>query len=117
MIRKLLLGLSILTLIAAPMPAWARGEPSHAVHAQPAARSSEFHGNQFRGRPDFHGRPEFHGHARFVGPSVGFYFPAPYVAGPFCGWQPGYWAQQTYVDEYGNSSVAPRWVPPQYVCS
>ena len=112
MIRKIVLGLSMLALIAAPIPAWARGEPSHAVHAQPAS-----HGGEFHAQPAFRGGADFHGHARVVGPSVGFFYPAPYVAGPYCGWQPGYWAQQTYVDEYGNSSVAPQWVPPQYVCS
>ena len=103
MIRKLLLGLSILAITTAPLPAWARDEHGH----------------------EFHGRPEFHGHERFEHrehrpfvrrPFVGAYV-SPYVYAPACGWQPGYWSEQTYVDVYGNYSTVPQWVPPQYVCS
>jgi len=106
MIRKLLLGLSILAVIAAPLPAWARAGQGHDVHGHPVVQT----------------RPAFHDHARFVrppvvvSPFVGVYA-APYVAAPFCGWQPGYWAQQSYTDVYGNSTVVPQWVPPLYVCS
>jgi hypothetical protein len=112
MIRKLLLGLSILAMMAAPMPAWARGEHGPEVHAAPA----------FHGTPEVHGRPAFHGHERFVprplviAPFVGVYA-SPYVVAPPCGWQSGYWAEQTYTDAYGNASTVPQWVPPQYVCS
>jgi hypothetical protein len=104
MIRKLLLGLSILALVAAPLPAWARAEQNH----------------------EFHGRREFPGHERFerrrfhrpfvVSPFIGAYA-SPYVYGSFCSWQPGYWTEQTYSDVYGNSTTVPQWVPPQYVCS
>jgi hypothetical protein len=98
MIRKLVLGLAILSLAALPLPAWARDE----------------HGHEFHGRPEFRdqGRLERRDHH----PSVRFYS-SPYIYGPACGWQPGYWGEQTYVDAYGNYSAQPLWVPPQYVCS
>ena len=112
--RPVVLGLSILALVAAPAPAFARGEQGHEPHGG---------GQQFHGTQEFHGKPEFHGHEHFVRPFVTpfvvepFVYASPYVAAPPCAWQPGYWSQQDYTDMYGNTSTVPQWVPPQYVCS
>lgn len=108
MIRKLLLALTVVAMVTMPVSAWAREER-----------------HEFHGRPDFHGEREEHGerHERwetrpfFVQPPSVVVNPGPYVYGPACGWQQGYWANQTYVDAYGNYSTVPQWVPPQYVCS
>jgi hypothetical protein len=120
--RTVVLGLSILGLVAAPVPAFARGEQGH----EPHGGGQQFHGTQeFHGKSEFHGRPEFHGHAHFVRPFVTPFvvepfvgvYASPYVTAPPCAWQPGYWSQQDYTDMYGNTSTVPQWVPPQYVCS
>ncbi len=104
MIRKLVLALTMVAMVAMPVSAWAREER-----------------HEFHGRPDFHGEREEHERHEgwehrpfFVEPYV---FVNPYAYGPTCGWQPGYWADQTYVDAYGYSRTVPQWVPPQYVCS
>ena len=113
--RTVVLGLSILALVAAPVPAFARGAQDH---------GSQGHGSH-GGAQQFHGRPAFHGHEHFVRPFVTPFvvepfvgvYASPYVTAPPCGWQPGYWSQQDYTDMYGNTSTVPQWVPPQYVCS
>lgn len=91
MVRKLILTLVILAIAVVPMPALARDE----------------HHDFDRGHGHFNHHERFE-HRPF---SFGVYAP------PQCYWQPGYWANQPYVDGWGQYSYAPQWVQPQYVCS
>ena len=103
MIRKLVLGMTILALAAAPLPAWAARDTGQ------------------EGRHEVHGGHErFRGHERFAHrPSIGFgFYPAPYYAyaPPACAWQPGYSVNQPYVDAWGRYTYVPQWVPGQWIC-
>lgn len=103
MIRKLVLGMTILALAALPLPAWAAREGGH------------------DGRHEARGSHEqFHGHERFAHrPSVGFgFYPFPYYAyaSPACAWQPGYSVNQPYMDAWGRYTYVQQWVPGQWIC-
>ncbi len=97
MIRKLVLGMTILALAVAPLPAWAARDGWH------------------DGRHESHGR-----HERFDrGPAIRFgFYPYPYYAyaPPACAWQPGYSVNQPYVDAWGRYTYVQQWIPGQWVC-
>jgi hypothetical protein len=88
MIRKLILGIAFLAVVAVPMSAVARDD-----------------------RREFDGRHE-------VRPFFFGVYPEPYAAYPpaRCYWQPGYWVNQPYVDANGGYAYVPQWVPAQQVC-
>jgi len=89
MIRKLVLGLTILAIATLPLPAWA---------AWDGGRGG---GHETRGNHE-----RFGGHERF------YYAYAP----PACAWQPGYAVNQPYVDAWGRYTYIQQWVPGQWIC-
>jgi hypothetical protein len=100
MIRKLILAVVILAMAAVPLPALARDRHDGA--------------QEFRG-----GHERFEGHERFRQPFIGFgFYPSPYYAyaPPACYWQPGYSANQPYVDAWGRYTYVQQWVPAQWIC-
>jgi hypothetical protein len=103
MIRKLVLGLTILAIAALPLPAWAGWD---------GGRSG---GHETRGNHE-----RFGGHERFEHrPAIGFgFYPSPYYAyaPPACAWQPGYSVNQPYVDAWGRYTYVQQWVPGQWIC-
>jgi hypothetical protein len=103
MIRRLVLGLTILAIATLPLPAWA---------AWDGGRSG---GHETRANHE-----RFGGHERFEhGPAIGFgFYPSPYYAyaPPACAWQPGYSVNQPYVDAWGRYTYVQQWVPGQWIC-
>jgi hypothetical protein len=92
MIRKLILAVAVLAMTAVPMSALARD-----AH------------REFDGRHEFERREQ---RPFFFG-----VYPEPNSAyAPRCYWQPGYWANQPYVDANGDYAYVSQWVPPQQVC-
>ena len=97
MIRKLILALAILAVVAVPVPALAGGHRSH--------------GGPFVSVDIFA--------APYVYAPYPYYYPYPSsyaYAPPACSWQPGYWVNQPSVDAWGRYIYVPQWVPTQYVC-
>jgi len=95
MIRKLILGVAFLAVLAAPMSAVARDD-----------------------RREFDRQRDFDRHERFEQRPFFFgVYPEPFAYAPArCYWQPGYWVNQPYVDANGGYAYVPQWVPAQEVC-
>ena len=100
MVRKLVLLMTILALAAVPVPALARDHAHHGGHDGRGGRGHHQRFEHFRGRP-----------------FIGFYaFPPFAYVEPRCFWQPGYWVNQPYVDQWGRYAYVPQWVPAQRIC-
>jgi|SRR5712692_4373270 len=98
MVRKLILALAMLAVVAVPVPALAGGHRSH--------------GGPFVS-VDIFAAP--YPYAPYPYP---YYYPYPSYAyaPPVCAWQPGYWVHQPSVDAWGRYTYVQQWVPAQYVC-
>ena len=102
--KKLLMTALVLVLWTAPALAdWHRGPG-------PDRHGNSWHGHQWHDRGPF-----FRGGFFVPGPVV---VPGPFAyVGPTCDVQPGYWAQQQYVDQFGRITMVPQWVPAQQICN
>lgn len=97
MVRKLILALAILAMVAVPVPALAGGHRSH--------------GGPFVSVDIFAGP-----YAYAPYPPAYYPYPAYAYVPPTCAWQPGYWVNQPAVDAWGRYTYVQQWVPAQYVC-
>ncbi len=101
MVRKLILALAILGVVAVPVPALASGH--------------RFHSGTFVS-VDIFAAPYAYAPHPYYYPYYPSYYPAYAYVPPACSWQPGYWVNQPYVDAWGRYTYVQQWVPAQYVC-
>ncbi len=100
MVRKLILALAMLAVVAVPVPALAGG---HRSHGGPFV-SVEIFAAPYPYAPYPYPYPYYHPYPSYA------------YAPPVCAWQPGYWVNQPSVDAWGRYTYVQQWVPAQYVC-